>query len=810
MHATLPRPVSALVLALAAGMGPMTPCFAAGPNPLTSTQIATLSSQLPARTLLATARLLQVRDQLGLGSQAGFTPHQAFTTTEGRTVVRLHQTHQGLRVWAGEAIAHVEPDGQVKTLTQGVKTGVTLASDTPVLNPDQARAIALRSLAARGPMGEAPKVELVVFPTQFTGGLATRFDPKRGAEIFDREMSTWAKAPADAFVLAYEVKTLLANKQDGHKEITFIIDANTGAVLRKRNALQGDSPAQGTGTSFYKGAVSLSTAKATDGSYALKAMDRGTLPQPYVAAQGETQIGMATYYGYVDMVSGMMGFLPYQGHASNAWGNGTLIPPAWDFVNGGILLDYSADDLSGWLQGALTPTGETTAVDAHYGLSTTWDFYQNVFHRNGIDNLGTSTFAIVHTIEPGAFGAEPLFDNAMWAPWYFGMQFGDGSYPAYAGGLKSVTEIDITGHELTHGVTEYSASLIYDGLSGGLNEGTSDMLGKMVQAYSEGGPKGSVIPNFPAGDLTKWEIGHLSGVNGGLRYMYKPSLDGPSSDVWYDGLELLDVHFSSGPPNRFFYFLCEGASANASSVTYSPYLPGGMAGLGNDKAARIWYKTLTEHLASDADFNAARAASITAAGELYGANSAEVSAVMKAWAAVNVGTASGTGEPVRVTFPVVNGPGSFLDTNAYPSGILAKVQLFPVKTNVFVRCNVANTTNTKVTWSMKTGPMDGYMAGTINPDGSWTTPSFPFYEDLLTITATSQADPKQFAKGRLLLIPADADTDNETDALDMGSVAMSWGLPNTPNPAAQMAGYGISDWDLVFLGEALANAFPVK
>jgi hypothetical protein len=285
-----------------------------------------------------------------------------------------------------------------------------------------------------------------------------------------------------------------------------------------------------------------------------------------------------------------------------------------------------------------------------------------------------------------------------------------------------------------------------------------------------------------------------------------------STDCWYDGVDLLDVHFSSGAPNRFFYFLCEGASASTSSASYSPYLPGGMAGIGNDKAARIWYKTLTEYLASDADFEGARTASIAAAEELHGAGSPEATAVMKAWAAVNVGAVPGQPTPVRVSFPVVHPAGSFIDTNADPSGVLAKVQLFPVKTNVRVQANVANTTNIKLTWSTPYWPtLEGIpaYAGFINPDGTWTTPSLNFYYDLLNIKVTSQADPNQFAKAQVLLVPADADTDNETDALDMGAAAMSWGLPNTPNPSAWVAGSG-DDWSIVFLREALTNAFPVK
>jgi Zn-dependent metalloprotease len=808
------RPVPVLVFALAAGTAPL-----AALNPaLTPAQLATLKAQQPARAAKAQAAVLQACSQLNPGASVGFVPHQISTNPQGRTVVRFHQTYEGHRVWAGEVIAHVEPDGQVKTLTHGLKTQVAVASAAPRLSGDQAKAIALKNLAPRGPMPQAPKVEEVVFPTRFTGGLATRMDTPRNQEVWDKEMSIWAKAPGDAYVRAYEVRTLLTNKQDGHRELCYIIDADTGAILRKWSALQGDAPAQGTGTSYYRGAVPISTSQAGDGTFSLVAQDRGSQPQPYFQQQGITQVGLTTCYGAVDMNWGNVGFNVYSGlNTTNLWGNGTLMPFPYDFTNQAILLDFSPDGMTAWSQGALTPAGETTAVDCHYGLSTTWDFYKNVFNRDGIDDQGTSTFGIVHTIEANWFGVYPYYDNAYWAPWYFGMVFGEGSFgtPFSNGGygMKALTEIDITGHELSHGVTEFSAALIYQSQSGGLNEGNSDIFGKMVQAYADGGSTGASIPDFPTGDLTKWEVGRNSAadITAPLRFMYHPSLDGSSADGWFDGIDNIDVHFSSGPLNRSFYFLACGASSNPASTTYSPYYPAGMAGIGNDKAARIWYKTLTEHLVPDSDFEAARAAAITSADELFGVGSAEELAVMKAWSAVNVGLAPGQVPRVRVTYPVINGAGSWLDTNAQPSGVLRKVQVFPTRTNVQVACNVDNTANKAITFSAP--KWNGYAAaGAIQADGTWTTPNWNYYEDLLSIKAASQADPSQFAWTYTLLMDLDTDTDNEIDALDLGTTAMSWARPDawfdTPSPTARLAGGG--DWDVVLFTQAFSNAFPVK
>jgi len=815
MLCIFPRTVSALVLTLAAGAGPLT---ASPAVTLPPTQLASIKAQQPARVALAQSQLLNLRSQVGLGSEAGFKPRTTFTNPQGRTVARFTQTHQGRRVWGGEAIAHIESNGAVHALTQGVKASITLAGE-PRLSPDQAKAIALQSLAPKGAMTAAPKVEPVVFPTRFTGGMATRFDPATKREVLDREMSTWAKAPSEPYVWAYEVRTLLMNQQDGHKELNFIVDANTGAILRKWNAIQGDTPATNTGNSYFRGQVSLSTAQAADGTYSLNAMDRGTLPNPYLAELGVTQTGMTTYSGAFYPDTWQWGFEPYTGHTSTTWGSGNLISFPYDWATQKTLFDSLVGfPATTWvLQGAMRPDGETNAVDAHFGVCATWDFYKNVFGRNGIDDQGTSPYAVAHVMG-GNWDPYPLFDNAFWSPWTFSMNFGDGSYDLVNSptGMVNLTELDITAHEVSHGVMEYSGGFIYAGQSGGLNEGNSDFFGKMTQAYVEGGEQGAAIPDFPTDDLTKWEIGHNSVVSGAMpfRYMYKPSLDGISADGLFDGIQDLDVHYSSGVFNRCMFFLTSGASSDPASPTFSPYLPQGMAGLGNDKAARIWYKALTEHLVADTDFNAARAGSILAAREIFGADSPEEAAVWKAWAAVNVGpSVLGEAPRVWVSWPETNPPGDFVFTHAADPEKWRQVLFVPTRTVLKLQVNVANTDNKAATFALAAANLS-WQAGIVDPDGTWTTPSESYYGDIIRIKATSQAEPAQFAMGKMCLLQIDADLDNETDVFDLGYVAMNWGLAynHMPKATANIGGSydGVDDWSVVLFDQAFTNGFRVK
>lgn len=274
-----------------------------------------------------------------------------------------------------------------------------------------------------------------------------------------------------------------------------------------------------------------------------------------------------------------------------------------------------ADDT--WGTGAAS-NAQTAAVDAHFGAQVTWDFYKNVLGRSGIKNDGVAAYSRVH------YGN--AYVNAFWSDACFCMTYGDG-----AGNAKPLTSIDVAGHEMTHGVTSNTAGLNYSGESGGLNEATSDIFGTAVEFYAAN-----------SSDVGDYLIGEKIDINGDgtpLRYMDKPSKDGDSRDSWSSNLGGIDVHYSSGPANHFFYLLSEGSGTKTiNGVTYdSPTSNGStITGIGRDKAVQIWYKALTEYMTSTTKYAGARTATLSAASDLYGADSAEYDAVNAAWAAVNV------------------------------------------------------------------------------------------------------------------------------------------------------------------------------
>ena len=121
--------------------------------------------------------------------------------------------------------------------------------------------------------------------------------------------------------------------------------------------------------------------------------------------------------------------------------------------------------------------------------------------------------------------------------------------------------------------------------------------------------------------------------------MDKPSKDGNSRDSWSSNLGGIVVHYSSGPANHFFYLVSEGrGSKTFNGVTYtSPtYDNSTLAGIGRQKAYKIWYKALTTYMTSSTTYAGARTATLSAASDLYGATSPEYNAVNATWKAVNV------------------------------------------------------------------------------------------------------------------------------------------------------------------------------
>ncbi|MEU9174375.1 M4 family metallopeptidase [Streptomyces sp. NPDC048420] len=277
-----------------------------------------------------------------------------------------------------------------------------------------------------------------------------------------------------------------------------------------------------------------------------------------------------------------------------------------------------ADNTWGTGAASSSTTDQTAAVDAAYGAATTWDFYKSTFGRSGIKNNGVAAYSRVH------YGN--AYVNAFWDDSCFCMTYGDGESNTHP-----LTSLDVAGHEMSHGVTSNTAGLNYSGESGGLNEATSDIFGTGVEFYAAN-----------SNDVGDYLIGEEIDINGDgspLRYMDKPSKDGGSADSWSSSVGSLDVHYSSGVANHFFYLLSEGSGAKTiNGVSYNSPTSNGstVTGIGRAKALQIWYKALTTYFTSTTNYKAARTGTLSAATALYGSGSTEYNAVAAAWSAVNV------------------------------------------------------------------------------------------------------------------------------------------------------------------------------
>ncbi|MFI5985369.1 M4 family metallopeptidase [Streptomyces sp. NPDC051555] len=278
---------------------------------------------------------------------------------------------------------------------------------------------------------------------------------------------------------------------------------------------------------------------------------------------------------------------------------------------GGILFT-DADDV--WGNGK--PTNRQTAgVDVHYGTAVTWDFYRGVLGRNGIRGDGRGVVSRVH------YGTN--FNNAFWDDSCGCVSYGDGA----PGSGKPPTSLDIVGHELAHGLTSATARLLYSGESGGLNEGTSDILGTAGEFFAEN----------PT-DIGDYLIGERV-YKGALRTMDRPSSDGVSRDYWSSDIGNLSPDAASGPARHFFYLLSEGSGRKViNGITYdSPTYDGSkLLGISREKAVRVWYRALSVYMTSTTNYSRARVATLQAATDLYGAGSPERAAVAATWNAVNV------------------------------------------------------------------------------------------------------------------------------------------------------------------------------
>ena len=518
---------------------------------------------------------LEIAKQISLDILRGQTAYRAVGRTDDLEVqtveideykmahTKVRQTVGGVPVWEGEAIVHLKSDGELSTITDGLKEFLNVET-TPNISAREAIKIATRNYRGKAELTEKPKAEL------------------------------WVYRGEDRDHLAYRVEMPRLDGSEHTSIPVAFIDAQTGEKISEYNNLQA-----GSGSSLYSGTVTIDTSQSG-----------------------------STYY--MEDLTRRMGTFNM-----NNTGNTTT-------GTGGTQSRYSGTDDS-W-----TATTERAGVDAHYGAAKTYDYFKNIHARNGINGsngpgttaaaANSATTLVVSRVH---FGSN--YNNAFW--YNNQMSYGDGDGSQFS----PLTTVDIAGHEMAHGVTQYTANLTYANESGALNESMSDVFGAMIELYADGG----------AATSNTWKIGedaYTPSIAGdALRRMDNPNAAGDPDhySLRYTGTaDSGGVHTNSSIPNHTFYLIAAGGTNRVSGVA--------VTGIGTSAAEKIWYRALTVYMTSGTNFSAARTATLNAATDLYGSSSAQYNSVATGWCAVGVGSCPGGSTPTPTPTP---GGGSELLAN---------------------------------------------------------------------------------------------------------------------------------------------------
>lgn len=336
------------------------------------------------------------------------------------------------------------------------------------------------------------------------------------------------------------------------------VDAYSGKILMKLPIIH-NTDTPGTAVTKYSGTQTI-TSDSYSGTYRLRESGRGNGIRTYNMQQG------TNYANAVDFTDN-----------DNYWDN----------------FNSNFDEV---------------ATDAHWAAEKYYDYLYNEHNRNSLDNSGLALLSYIHY--------DYLYANAFWDG--LRMTYGDGDGSSWS----PLTPIDIAGHEMTHGLTSYTADLVYQDESGAMNEAFSDIFGTALEFYAK-----------PAD--ANWLIGE--NIGSALRSMANPKSYGlPDTylgQYWYSGTgDNGGVHTNCGVMSHWFYLIVQGGSGtNDNNNTYN------ITGIGMQKAEQIAFRLLTVYLTNTAQHYDARYYSIIATADLYGSCSPEVEAVTNAWYAVGVG-----------------------------------------------------------------------------------------------------------------------------------------------------------------------------
>lgn len=518
----------------------------------------------------------------GITDPAGeFVAGRVETDNAGNSHIRIDQVYQGVPVYGAEVIAHAR-NGVFDLLNGRYYSTPQLASVAPAL--DAARAI--------------DQVKLAIGPENIHNDWTPEQVQLLQIQPFKAELVIYhpGSQPNNAR-LAWHVEAHPAMM----KRLIYFIDANTGEVIHSY-----DYTCRIDGHPY--GPVSHDHSPVETAAGNTTATIAASAPPP-VNATGTDLLGQVRSFGAWQQ--GATFYLEDAG--KSMFNSGASTMPA-DPV--GVIITLDAGNTSPQNQNFdynfvtsnssvfsnSAASNGANAVSAHWNSIKSYDYYLNTHGRNSIDGVGGNIIAFINVSESNGASME----NAYWdgaAMWYGN---GGTTFKKLARGL------DVGGHEMTHGVVEKTANLVYQDESGALNESFADIFGAMI-------------------DNDDWLIGEdvmQSGTNAALRSMSDPHNGVTSSSPWWQPRTVSEqyngsqdnggVHINSGISNWAFYLFATNAN------------------VGKPKAEKVYYKALKDYLVKSSQFVDLRIAVLQAANDLYPAGNTVANAAAAAFDQVGI------------------------------------------------------------------------------------------------------------------------------------------------------------------------------
>lgn len=297
-----------------------------------------------------------------------------------------------------------------------------------------------------------------------------------------------------------------------------------------------------------------------------------------------------------------------------------------DWLTTGFLFnsDIATDSDNVWTD---APT-----VDAHVYQGWVYDYYFKRYGRRGLDDHDLEIDGIVHPLDRSQATRQPAdivgtyINNAFFCCDGI-MMYGDGdgrTFTYLAGGL------DVIGHEMSHGVINFSSDLVYQDEPGALNEAFSDIMSASIEFFYQPVGSGPNKADWLIGeDVTLASPGYIRSLNspnavGDPDHYSLRKFIGTNTD---NG----GVHFNMTIATHAFYLAVAGGRNRVTGITVAG------VGLNNiERMEKTFYRGWVFLMSPNSNFSDARAATLQAASDLYGSGSNERAQVLAAWTAVGV------------------------------------------------------------------------------------------------------------------------------------------------------------------------------